>query len=357
VRGILALLAAVAAVGAAPAVAADPVLPGLDATAWLQERLDQGGEIVLPPREDRGCYRSRGLWVTHSDTSISSNGACIVATGRGPVRFHGEDGEPIAATALFYFSRPAVGAAAPEHLAISGLRLVVPRRANMFGLLVTGSDVEIGDVSVEGAPIDAVLVGGRGDGPATDVLIHDATFSAGTRNVMSITSARRIAVVGCSLSGASDTHYLVETGRRYGNPAAGIDVEPDRPSDPIVDIDLAGNRISANAGPGIILALDPNTGRPREADRIAIDGNLIVGNGRRRTPPLRGGIVLAGGQARTPGHVAITHNVIRGNRGFGLAGHPTIGTSMIVDARGNDLRGNRAGRWHFVRIGRGSHLG
>jgi hypothetical protein len=227
----------------------------------------------------------------------------------------------------------------------------------MFGLQVTGTDVDIGDLRVEGAPIDAALVGGRGDGPATDVLIHDSTFAAGTRNVMSITSARRVAVVRCSLSGASDTHYLVETRRRYGNPAAGIDVEPDRPSDPIVDVQLVENRIWGNAGPGIILALDPNTGRPREADGIAIDRNLIVGNGRRRTPPLRGGIVLAGGQARTPGHVAITRNVIRGNRGFGLAGHPTIGTSMIVDARGNDLRGNRAGRWHFVRIGRGSHLG
>jgi hypothetical protein len=34
-----------------------------------------------------------------------------------------------------------------------------------------------------------------------------------------------------------------------------------------------------------------------------------------------------------------------------------IGTTMIVDARGNDLRGNRAGRWRFVRLGRGSHLG
>jgi hypothetical protein len=217
--------------------------------------------------------------------------------------------------------------------------------------------VDIGDVHVAGAPIDAALIGGRGDGPATDVLIHDSVFAAGTRNVVSITSARRVAIVRCNLSGASDTHYLVETRRRYGNPAAGLDVEPDRPSDPIVDLALADNRIWGNAGPGIILALDPNTGRPREADAIMIDRNVIVGNGRRTTPPLQGGIVLAGGQARTPGHVTITRNVIRGNRGFGLAGHPVIGTSMIVEARGNDLRGNSAGRWHFVRIGRGSHLG
>jgi hypothetical protein len=202
-----------------------------------------------------------------------------------------------------------------------------------------------------------VLVGGRGDGPATDISIHDSRFAGGTRNVVSITSARGISIARCTIAGATDTHYLAETRRTYGNPSAGIDVEPDRPSDPIVDLRIADNRIWDNAGPGIVLALDPNAGRPREADRIAIERNVIAGNGRRRTPPLRGGIVVAGGQARRPGHVAIKRNVIRANRGFGLVGHPVFGTTMIVDARGNDLRGNSAGRWRFVRLGRGSHLG
>jgi hypothetical protein len=353
----LATLVAALALGTpAPTVAPEPA-PPLDVTAWLQERLDAGGDVFLPRRADGGCYRSRGVWLTRSDTSLTSDGACIVATGPGPVRFRGESGEPLGATALLYLSRGAVGLAAPRHIRIGGLRLVVPRRAQMFGLMVTGSDVEVAGVSVSGAPVDDVLVGGRGDGPATDAWIHDSAFAGGARNVLSITSARRVSVTGCRLTGSTDTHYLVETHRRHGNPAAGIDVEPDRPSDPIVDLQIADDRISGNAGPGIVLALDPNRGRPREADRVVIDRNVIVGNGRRRTPPLRGGIVLAGGQARTPGHVAITRNVIRGNRGFGLAGHPVIGTSMIVDARGNDLRGNRAGRWHFVRIGRGSHLG
>ena len=354
-RALATLVAAVALAAPAPAAAVEP--PPLDLTVWLQERLDAGGEIFLPRRQDGGCYRSRGLWVTRSDTSITSDGACIVATGPGPVRFRGESGEPVAANALLYLSRGSVGPQAPGHVRIGGLRLVVPRRAHVFGLMIAGSDIEVAGVAVSGAPVDDALVGGRGDGPATDVWIHDSRFAGGTRNVLSITSARRVSVTGCSLTGATDTHYLVETRRRHGNPAAGIDVEPDRPSDPILDLRLAENRIAGNAGPGIILALDPNGGRPREADRIVIDRNAIVGNGRLRTPPLRGGVVIAGGQAHAPGHVAITRNVIRGNRGFGLAGHPVIGTSMVVDARSNDLRGNRAGRWHFVRIGRGSHLG
>ena len=356
-RGVVALLAAVAVGSAGPAAAVDPPPPPRDVTTWLQERLDTGGEIALPAREDGSCYRSRGLWVTRSETVLRSDGACIEATGPGPVRFRGEGGEGVAATALLYMSRASTAAAAPQDVTIAGLRLVVPRRATMFGLMITGSRVEVADITVAGAPVDAALVGGRGDGPATDVWIHDSSFLAGTRNVVSITNARRVSVTGCNLSGASDTHYLVETRRRRGNPAAGIDVEPDRPSDPIIDLRIAGNRISGNAGPGIILALDPNGGRPREADRITIERNTILGNGRRTTPPLRGGIVIAGGQARTRGHIAIYRNVVRHNRGFGLAGHPVIGTSMIVDAHGNDLRGNRAGRWHFVRVGPGSHLG
>jgi hypothetical protein len=103
--------------------------------------------------------------------------------------------------------------------------------------MLTGSGVDVADVTASGAPIDAVLVGGRGDGPATDVWIHDSSFLAGTRNVVSSTNARRISV-----------------------------------------------------------ALDPNGGRPREADGITIERNVVVGNGRRKTPPLRGGIVIAGGR-------------------------------------------------------------
>jgi Right handed beta helix region len=357
VTALLALLAAVATGAGGPAVAADPVPPGPDVTAWLQERLDAGGEIVLPQLANSGCYRSRGLWVTRSDTTVRSDGACIEAIAPGPVRFRGDDGDPIAARAVFYVSRPSAPGTAPHDVRISGLRLVVPRRARMFGLELTGTRVDVDDVTVSGAPIDAVLVGGRGDGPATDVSIHDSRFAAGTRNVVSITSARRVSVTRCTLAGATDTHYLAETRRPFGNPGAAIDVEPDRASDPIVDVRIADNRIWDNAGPGIVLALDPNKGRPREADRIAIEHNVVIGNGRRATPPLRGGIVVAGGQARTPGHVAIRGNVIRANRGYGLVGHPVFGTTMIVDARGNDLRGNTAGRWRFVRLGRGSHLG
>jgi hypothetical protein len=330
---------------------------GPDVTGWLQKQLDAGSQITLPRREDGSCYRSHGLWVTRSGTSIRSDGACVEAIRPGPVRFRGGDGDPIAANALFYLSRGSPTASVPAGVRISGLRLVVPRRANMFGLELTGANVEVDDVTVSGAPIDAVLVGGRGGEPATNLSIHDSTFAGGTRNVLSITSARGVSVTGCTLGGATDMHYLVETRRQHGNPSAGIDVEPDRRSDPIVDLRIAHNRIWDNAGPGNVLALDPTGGRPREADRIVIERNVIVGNGFRATPPLHGGIIVAGGQARTPGHITIAGNVIRGNRGFGLGGHPVIGTTMIVDAHGNDLRGNSAGRWHFVRIGRGSHLG
>jgi len=48
--------------------------------------------------------------------------------------------------------------------------------------------------------------------------------------------------------------------------------------------------------------------------------------------------------------------VISGNRGAGLQGHPTEGTTMRVLASGNDLRGNEGGPVQFVRVGAGSRI-
>ena len=58
-----------------------------DDTAWLQARLDRaGGTIFLPKLPNGECYATRGLWVSHDDTTITSDGACIRSLGLGAVR-------------------------------------------------------------------------------------------------------------------------------------------------------------------------------------------------------------------------------------------------------------------------------
>jgi hypothetical protein len=57
-----------------------------DDTAWLQAKLDAGGSLFLPRLPNGECYETRGLWVSHDDTTVTSDGACVVALGPGEGR-------------------------------------------------------------------------------------------------------------------------------------------------------------------------------------------------------------------------------------------------------------------------------
>src|SRR5919202_1550345 len=309
--GFATVLAAVAlALGPPAPTGGATAAPGRDDTATLQAQLDAGGTVFLPALPDGQCYATHGLWVSLDGTSIASNGACIVALGLGPVRLHSPDGDPIASDAVFFVNRSSESNAAPHGVTISGLRIVVPRTASMFGIGIYASDVTVEVVRVEGNPVDALLVGGRanGEGYSSNVQIRDSSFTGGTRNVVSVTAVQGLTIANCLVTGADDTNYLAETGRAYGNPAAGIDVEPNSTGDPIVGIRITGNRIEGNAGPGILLAIQPG---PSVAPSIEISGNTITGNGLKTTPPVVGGIVAPAGQ---PG-VTIGSNVIGQNNG------------------------------------------
>jgi Right handed beta helix region len=309
--GFAVVLATVALVLGPPApTGGATATPGRDDTATLQAQLDAGGTVFLPALPDGQCYATHGLWVSLDGTSIVSNGACIVALGPGPVRLHSPDGDPIAADGVFFVNRSSESNAAPNGVTISGLRIVVPRSASMFGIEIYANDVTVQDVRVEGNPVDALLVGGRanGEGWSSYVSILNSSFTGGTRNVVSVTAVQGLAIENCVVAGADDTNYLPETGHAYGNPAAGIDVEPNSPGDPITGVRITGNRIEGNAGPGILLALQPG---PAVAPSIEISGNTITGNGLKTTPPVLGGIVAPAAQ---PG-VTIGSNVIGRNNG------------------------------------------
>ena len=304
------MLAAVALALGPPPPGPATVAPGRDDTASLQAQLDAGGTIFLPRLPDGSCYATHGLWVSLDGTKIVSDGACMVALGPGPVRLNSPDGNPIPADAVFFVNRSSEANAAPHGVTISGLRLVVPRSASMFGIEIYAHDVLVDGVRVEGNPVDALLVGGRanGDGYSSGVTIRDSSFTGGTRNVVSVTAVRGLTIERCLLTGADDTNYLPETGHAYGNPAAGIDVEPNTPEDPIVGVQILDNQIEGNAGPGILVALQA---APAEAPSVQIERNHVTGNDLKPTPPVHGGIVA---QTTQPG-VTIGNNLILQNNG------------------------------------------
>jgi hypothetical protein len=306
--------------------------PVRDDTAWLQARLDRaGGTIFLPKLPNGECYATRGLWVSRDGTTITSDGACIVSLGLGPVRLRSIDGDPIAASAVFFVNRSTPSKPAPVRISISNLRIVVPEGQSMYGVAVFGHQITLSHLDIGGSPKDDVTISGRGNGNsyAGSISIIDSTLSGASRNAVSATAVIGLRIERNTIVGVRDSPP--------GQPAAGIDVEPDDRGQPALDVRIVGNTILDNAGPGILLELEPNDGPAVVATALEISGNTILRNSAKRTPPKRGGIVLAGGQDGGQGTLVLRDNVIRGNGGPGIL---ESRLRLLVDSAGNDVSGN-----------------
>jgi hypothetical protein len=312
-----------------------PSRPARDDTRWLQARLDQrGGTIFLPKLPNGECYATRGLWVSHDDTTVTSDGACIVSLGLGPVRLRSVDGDPIASSAVFFINRSRPTRPAPIRVTISNLRIVVPEGQSMYGVAVNGHQVTLSHLDIGGAPKDNITISGRANGNsyAGSISVLDSTLSGASRNAISATGVIGLRIEGNTIQGVRDSPP--------GQPAAGIDVEPDDRGQPALGVRIVRNTIQDNAGPGILLELEPNDGPAVLATALEISGNRILRNARKRTPPKRAGIVLAGGQDGGEGALVLNENVIRDNGGPGILGSRLI---LRVHAAGNDLGGNEGG--------------
>lgn len=306
-----------------------------DLSRWLQARLDRGGGTVFLPKLPNGeCYSTHGLWVSHDSTTITSDGACVVSLGPGPVRLHSIDGDPIASSAVFFVNRSSRTRPAPVDVTISNLSIVVPDGQSMFGVAVFGHRVTLGNLDIGGSPKDDITISGRGNGNsyAGDIAVLDSTLAGATRNAISATAVIGLRIERNTIEGVRDSPP--------GQPAAGIDLEPDDRGAPALDVHIVRNTIQDNAGPGILLELEPNDGPAVVATGLEIGGNTIVRNALKLTPPKRAGVVLAGGQDGGGGTLALKDNVIRANGGPGILASRLI---LRVDAGGNDIGGNETG--------------
>jgi hypothetical protein len=305
-----------------------------DDTRWLQARLDQaGGTIFLPKLPNGECYATRGLWVSRDGTTITSDGACIVSLGLGPVRLRSIDGDPIAASAVFFVNRSTSSKPAPVRVTISNLRIIVPEGQSMYGVAVFGHQITLSRLDIGGSPKDDITISGRGNGNsyAGSVAILDSTLGGATRNAVSATAVIGLRIERNTIVGVRDSPP--------GQPAAGIDIEPDDRGQPALDVRILANTIQDNAGPGILLELEPNEGPAVVATALEIRGNIILRNSGKRSPPKRGGIVLAGGQDGDPGTLILRDNVIRANGGPGIL---KSRLRLAVDSAGNDVSGNES---------------
>jgi hypothetical protein len=204
----------------------------------------------------------------------------------------------------------------------------------MYGVAVNGHLVTLSHLDVGGAPKDDISLSGRANGNsfAGGISILDCRLSGAARNAISATAVIGLRIERNTITGVRDAPP--------GQPAAGIDVEPDDRGQPALDVQIVGNTISGNAGPGIMLELESNDGPTVVATQLEIVGNTIASNALKRSPPKRAGIVLAGGQDGGQGVLVLRDNIIRGNGGPGILGSCL---RLQVQASNNDLAGNEAG--------------
>jgi hypothetical protein len=315
-----------------------------DDTSRLQARLDAGGGTIFLPKLPNGrCYATRGLWVSHDSTTITSDGACIVSLGPGDRRLRSPDGDAIAAEAVFFVNRSRPTRPAPVHVTISNLKISVPAgQPTMYGVAVFGHQVTLSRLEIGGEPKDDVLIGGRanGNGYAADVSVLDSTLTGAGRNAVSAFGVIGLRIEGNTISGVRDAPP--------GQPAAGIDVEPDDRAQPTLGVQIVHNTITDNAGPGVLLELDTNYGPAVIADTVELNGNTILRNARKRTPPKRAGVIIAGGQDLQPGTVVFDDNSIRDNGGPGVL---ALRLRVVIHAARNDLSGNDDGPAQGVSLG------
>src|SRR5262245_11008983 len=235
-----------------------------DDTDALQARLDAGGALFLPRLPGGECYATRGLWVSRDDTTITSDGACIVALGLGRQQVAPRAKRPHYADAVFVISHSDVRKPLPARVAISGLRIVVPRAKRMYGIVEEGHKVTLSGLTIEGAPVSGVRMGDAG-GVTERNMIADTVVTGAQRD-------------GIDVYGPIDVRVDHSTVLRSGR--SGIHIHAADRGQPVLDTHVTENTVADNGGAGIFVDLDPATRAPLFAHGIEVAGNRVLRNAR-----------------------------------------------------------------------------
>ena len=173
---------------------------------------------------------------------------------------------------MFFVNRSKKSRPAPVGVTISNLRVIVPDGQGLFGIAVFGHGTTLSRLDISGAPKDDVLISARANGNSFvgGVSILDCVLSGAQRNAISASSVIDLHIEGNTIEGVRDIPP--------GQPAAGIDLEPDDRGQPAYGVRIVRNTIRDNAGPGIMLELESNEGHAVLATGIEIDDNTIVRN-------------------------------------------------------------------------------
>ena len=213
-------------------------------------RQSERDDLPAEAPERRVLRDARPLGLSRRDDD-HAGWACIVPArlGLGPSLLHSIDGDPIAASAVFFVNRSTPSQAAPVHVTISNLRLIVPEGQSIRGVALFGHQITLSHLDIGGSPKDDDrTISGRGNGNSYARGHLDPRLDAERRRY-----ATRSPLPPSSGCASSENTIVGVRDSPAGQPAAGIDVEPDDRGQPALDVRIIGNTISDNRGPGILL--------------------------------------------------------------------------------------------------------
>jgi polygalacturonase len=133
-------------------------------------------------------------------------------------------------------------------------------RAGFCVAIIGSSNISVTGLTMRDAWADGIYVQ-----DSKVIVIDGVTCTNCGRNGMSIISAQTMAVTNSTFSLTNSTSPM---------PQAGIDIEPDLPSQSLLDIAITKNRFVQNKGAGVSIAFQPAANRAR----IHIAGNTFDQN-------------------------------------------------------------------------------
>lgn len=289
--------------GAAPTGYVDAASFGytqLDATNALQAAINTGMNVYVADVGHNWIVRP--LKLTNSNQQILFENGVVIEAMRGAFLSKTDS--------LFYASYNVTNISLVGY----GARLVMHQEdysqspyafsEHRAGIsLGSASNVTVAGLTIKDTGGDGIYVGGSSDSanmglPAINITIKDVTIDNAYRNGISVVDAKNVTIDNAVILNTSGT-----------KPQAGIDLEPDLPSQVLENITIKNSIINANASQGILVSLYNMPGGAVAPITGSVDHVTIMGNGEE-------GILMT---KVAPGFT-ITNSLILDNGGPGVAG-------------------------------------
>ncbi len=227
--------------------------------------MDSGAPTVVVPKMPTPWIVSHTLSLRRSGLELCIEPGVVILAAKGAFRSGGES--LIEADGVADFSILGYGAALRMRKSDYQKAPYVTAEWRHAVSLRGVSRALIAGLRIESSGGDGIYVGTLSDGnvnvPCEDLVLRDLDILDNHRQGVSITSARRLLIENCLISGTSGTL-----------PQSGIDFEPNSNDPGFADCVVRGCRIERNAGVGLLFVLS-NLGPRSEPISIRVQGCII----------------------------------------------------------------------------------